>query len=60
MGYAGTISPEICDGISGEIGNFILYKSHPNDSYTPPLDTLVLDITKEDDESEEIGFIEEV
>ena len=60
MGYGGTISPEICDGISGEIGNFVLDENHPDDLYTPPINILVLNITKEDDESNKIGFIEEV
>ena len=60
MKDAGTIYVPICDGISGEIGSLVIDQNQTDDSYTLPIDTLVLDLTKEDFAVDETGQDEEV
>ena len=58
--YAGTIYIPICDGISGDIGSLVVDQNHTDDPYVLPIDTLVLDLTKNDDLNVENGYFENV
>ena len=57
---AGTIYVPICDGISGEIGDLVIDDSHTDELCDIPIDTLVLDMTNEETDYDEIGVIEEI
>ena len=58
--YAGTIHVPICDGIDGTIGNLSVDDNHTNESHTLPIDTLVVNLVKDDELDINIGDIEYV
>ena len=60
MKYAWTIYVPICDGINGDIGSLSIDENHTDDSYTLPIDTLVVDIEKNSDIDIDIGHVESV
>ena len=41
---------ELCDGVSGEIGSLVRDEDFTNESVALPIDTLVVDLTKDDEE----------
>ena len=60
MKYARTIYIPICDGISGEIGSLVLDKTHTDEMCDIPINTLVLDLTVDQSEVDDIGVEMEV
>ena len=58
--YAGTIYVPICDGIDGTIGNLSVDDNHTDESHTLPIDTLVVNLAKDDELEVNIGDIKYV
>ena len=58
--YAGTIYVPIFDGINGTIGNLSVDDNHTDESHTLPIDTLVLNLAKNDEVDDNIGDVEYV
>ena len=46
----------ICDGISGEIGSLVVDELHTDEMCDIHIDTLVLDLTKEDIDDNDFGL----
>ena len=55
LGIAGTKFVSLSEGISGEIGSLVVDKNYVDDSPDLPIDTLVVDLTREDVEVAEFG-----
>ena len=60
MKNAGTIYVPICDRILSEIGSLVIEQNHNDDLYALPINTLVLDLTKEDIVVDETSQAKEV
>ena len=58
--YARTIYIPICEGISGEIGSLVLDETHTDEMCDIPIDTLVLDLTVDQSEVDDIGVVMDV
>ena len=57
MAIAGTKFVPLCDGISGEIGSIIVDETFVDESVTLPIDTLIIDLTSEDNDDIDIGSV---
>ena len=53
--YARTIYVPIREGINGEVGSLVVDESHTDELCDIPIDTLVLDLTKEDIADNDFG-----
>ena len=58
--YARTIYIPICEGISGEIGSLVLDEAHTDEMCDIPIDTLMLDLTVDQSEVDDIGALLDV
>ena len=58
--YAVTIYIPICDGISGDIGNLVIDQIYTNDPHVLHIDTLVLNLTREDELSCKNSYVKYV
>ena len=54
---AGTTFVALCDGISGNIGSLVEDDDFTNEPVDLPIDTLVIDMTREGEESDEWGQV---
>ena len=60
LSIAGTKFVRLCDGISGVIGNLEVDPKFRYESVTLPIDTLVVDFTREDADDDEFGAIKNI
>ena len=60
LGIAGTKFVQLCEGISGAIGSLEVDPDFRYESVTLPIDTLVVDLSREDVDDDEFGVIENV
>ena len=57
LAIAGTKFVPLCDGISGEIRSVIVDETFFDESVTLPIDTLIVDLTSEDNDDIDLGSI---
>ena len=60
MKIAGTKYVGLCDGISGEIGSLNVDENYVEEEVDLPIDTLVTDLTNEDNEVDEFSMNENI
>ena len=57
MDIAGTKFVSLCEGISGKIGSIVETEDFTNESVDFPIDTLIVDLTRDVGEDEDWGTV---
>ena len=60
LDIAGTKFVTLCEGITGKIGSLVETEDFTNEPVDIPIDTLVIDMTREDSEDDDFGRVMEV
>ena len=60
LDIAGTKFVAICDGISGNIGSLLVDETFIDESVDLPIDTFVVDVTKNNDFEGELGAVRNI